>query len=284
MFIRFSPPPYRIRHRLNTSAGDRDTCTPLRLRTSLVMDPRQHEQDFSGANPQRVGGNFGFNGIQNDPFSSFVHTDNEPAFDPAWSNPAFPSQQQHINGFDQGNHAWTPNPYQSPNFLATPDYGVPQREYDQQFSRSPSAFGYGGFDPGQTQSFSEPNPYDNPLGFDHGPLNNSAQYEYPGSAALAQTHETISPQALQNYPASFPQTSADDSRQVSHCSLADFLILPISSTLTSGSLTMPTTTPLCLCVGLPRLNHLCIEVLIGVVLQMRHQTQLLQEACISSPL
>jgi len=182
------------------------------------MDSRQQIQGYSGANTQRAGGSYGFNGIQNDHYNSFVNEveENDSAFESSWNNPAIPPQQQHVNGFEQGNHDWQPNTYQS---FGRPQYGIPPRDYDRPFSRSPSTFTFPTLDPNQSQTFSSnsydnTNPYENPL-YGHGPLNN-AQFEYPGPAGLQeQQHNTISPQALQTYPSFLPQSGADESQQVS---------------------------------------------------------------------
>lgn len=189
------------------------------------MDPRQQAQAYSSANTQRNGENYGFNGIQNDAFNSFVNTDNDSAFEPSWSHPAIPTQQQHANGFEQGSHAWQSNAYQSSNFLGTPNYGVAAREYDPPYSRSPSTFNYSTLDPNQSQTFSSnsydnSNPYENPL-YGHSALNNSAQFEFSGAAGLReQQHDTISPQALQTYPGFLPHSVSDERQQVSLLSSA----------------------------------------------------------------
>jgi hypothetical protein len=178
------------------------------------MDPRQQTQSYSGATQQRAEGNYGFNGIQNDHFNSFVNEEPDSAFESSWNNPTIPPPQQHVNGFEQGNHAWQPNAYQSSNF----QYEAPSRDYDQSYSRSPSTYNFPALDPIQGQTFStnsyvNPNPYENPL-YGHGPLNNG-QFDYPGPAGLQeQQHNTISPQALQTYPGFLPQSIADESQQV----------------------------------------------------------------------
>lgn len=184
------------------------------------MDPRHHSQDISGANTQRTGSNYAFNGAQNDPFNSFVHTDNESAFDSSWGNQNLPTQQHSLNGFDQSNHAWAQNPYQPSGFLGASGFGAASREFEQPYSRSPSSFNYQGFDPNQSHTFpsnlyDHQNPYENSLGYSNSSLNPNAQYEYPDPSGPQRSHETISPQALQNYPASFPNSTNDDNRQVS---------------------------------------------------------------------
>jgi len=179
------------------------------------MDPRQQNQGYSGSVPQQVGGNYAFSGVQNDAFSSFVHTDNESAFDSSWNTQSYPAQQQPINGFDQGSHNWQQNSYQSSNLMPMSDYGVPPRDYDQPYPRSPAPFDYSAFISNPNSTFS-PSEYDNSLGYGQIPLNTNARYDYTGQQGLQQQHHgTISPQALQSYPDSFPPTTGEDSRQVS---------------------------------------------------------------------
>ena len=180
------------------------------------MDPRQQNQDFQGNSTQRVGASYSFNGTQNDSFSTFVNTENDNAFDPPWNAQAFPTNQQPVNGFDQGNHGWQQHPYQSTNLISMNNYGIQPRDYEQSYPRSPVPFDYPGFDSSNNQTFS-PSAYDSSLNFGQVPLTSNPQYEFPGQQGIQhqQHHETISPQALQNYSTSFPQPPTEDPRQVS---------------------------------------------------------------------
>lgn len=188
------------------------------------MDPRQQTQAYSGANTQRPGGSYGFNGLLNDQFSSF-NEDHDSAFESSWNNQAIPQQQQHVNSFEQGSHAWQPAAYQSTNYPSTQSFGVQSREFEQPYSRSPSNFHYPSIDPNQSQtyppstSYDSANPYEDPL-YGHGPLTNGAQFEYPAPAGLhQQPHNTISPQALQAYPTFLPQSAPDLNQKVSSSNL-----------------------------------------------------------------
>ena len=180
------------------------------------MDGRQQAQDYAGSDTQRGSGGYAYNNVQTDPFNTFVNTDNDSAFESSWGNQNLPPQQSSINSFDQGNHNWQQSPYQPSSFLGAPNYGAASREYDQQYSRSPSSFNYPSFDPNQNQAFAQYEtptlPYDSAL---YESLNNSPQFEYPGSTGLQQPHNTISPQALQTYPSSFNQPADDESNHVS---------------------------------------------------------------------
>ena len=178
------------------------------------MDPRQQSQEYGGNNaPSTAGGNYGFNTGQNDPFNSFVHTDNDSAFDSSWNTQAFPAQQHPINNYDHGNQPWQQNPYQSSSALPLHNYGGQSNEYDQIYSRNPaSSFNYSGFDPSTSQAFSA-SPFDSALNYGQMPLSNATPYDYSAPQGFSQHNETISPQALQNYP--FPPTKTEEIRQAS---------------------------------------------------------------------
>ena len=176
------------------------------------MDPRQQSQDYGASNASSAtGANYAFNAGQSDPFNSFVHTDNDSAFDSSWNPQAFPAQQQPINGFDHSNQSWQQNPYQTSNSLHMHNFGAQSADYDQIYSRNPTSFNYSGFDPNTNQTFS-PSPFDNALTYAQIPLSNPASYDYSPPQAFQQHNETISPQALQNYP--FPTSKTEELRQV----------------------------------------------------------------------
>ena len=178
------------------------------------MDSRQQTAGFNASGPQPASGNYAFNGVHSDAFSSFVHTDNDSAFDASWNAQPYSGPQQSISGFDQGNQGWPQNPYQSSNLLPLSDYGASSRDFNSSYPRSPAAFDYGyASNPNQTFSPSE---FDNTLGYGQLPLNNNSQYDYNGTHGIAQPHsETISPSALQSYPDSFSSIGGDENRQVS---------------------------------------------------------------------
>ena len=180
------------------------------------MDPRQQGQEYGGNNSHRAAGaNYGFNSNQNDPFNSFVHADNESAFDSSWNPQAFQPQQQQqqqpINSFDPGNQPWQQNPYQSSNALPMHNYGGQPSDYDQIYSRNPAPYAYPGFDPNTSQAFS-PSPFDSALNYAQLPLSSGPQYDYSGPQGFPQHNETISPQALQNYP--LPPSKTEEARPV----------------------------------------------------------------------
>ena len=158
-----------------------------------------------------AGGSYAFNSSQNDPFNSFVNTDNESAFDSSWNTQAFPSQKQPINCFDPFNQSWQQNPYQSSNSLPIHNYGNQPNNFDQIYSRNPAYSNYPSFDPSPSQAFAS-SPFDSALSYGQIPLTNGTSYGYPAPQGFPQPNETISPQALQNY--SFPQTKTEESHQV----------------------------------------------------------------------
>lgn len=188
------------------------------------MDPRQQNADYGGNNtPSAAGGNYAFNSGQHDPFNSFVHTDNDSAFDSSWNTQGFPAQQQPINNFDHGNQPWQQNPYPSSNSLPMHNYGGQPGDYDQIYSRNPPAFNFTGFDPNTSQAFS-PSPFDSALNYGQLPLSNPPPYDYAPPQGFPQHNETISPQALQNY--SFSPTKTEELRQVCRVLLNTFLRQP----------------------------------------------------------
>ena len=245
------------------------------------MDQRQHNQEYIGNNPQRVGGNFGFNGGQNDPFNSFASADNENAFDAAHWNQTFPAHQQSVNGFGHGNHVWQQNPYQSSSMLQMPNYGVqPGGGYDQAYSRSPAPFNYPSFDSNPSQVYSPP-AFDNAMAYGQMPLNNSTQYDYPGQQNFQQSQETISPQALQNYPI-FPQNTAEENRQVRYFSRVDDRLFTRGSTLMKGSPNIRIMTLLCLYGELLLLAQFLHLTKTGLKFRLSLQIQCIKMVCVSS--
>ncbi|KAL6721369.1 hypothetical protein ACLMJK_000472 [Lecanora helva] len=203
------------------------------------MDPRQQPQEYSGSNAQHAGSSYNFNSVQNDPFSTFVNTDNDSAFESSWTNQTLPIHQQQINGFDQGNQNWQQTSYQSSSFLDAPSYGNP-RDYEQQYSRSPASFNYQNFDNGRNQSLGTnnyeipSNTYADPL---YAQLRNNSHFDYSAPTGLQQHHATISPQALQTYP--FNQSAADDSQHTHQAHYGPNLPVPRPSTTSAGLPTGP---------------------------------------------
>ncbi|KAL8686751.1 MAG: hypothetical protein Q9218_006892 [Villophora microphyllina] len=152
---------------------------------------------------------YGFNGPQNDSFNSFLNNDNDPSFNPSWDSQPFNSHAEPTNPYTQSGHGWHQNPASTTNYQQTPNFGVHSAIYDQRYSRSPAPFDYSGFNPNQDPAISGP-PYDHSFTYAHPPLPTHDQYglsrthSYQQNQQQAQ-NQTISPQALQNYPAGFAQ-------------------------------------------------------------------------------
>lgn len=181
------------------------------------MDPRhQNHENGNNQDNQSMTGNYGYNFAQNDSFNSFLQPDQEPSFNAPWDAEAFSNPHEPINGFNQGNHGWHQNPIQPSNLLPVSNHGVHSRPFDQTYSRSPASFNYSGFQSHPGHTLATPS-YDTSLGYGHLPLNEESQFDYSRPQSFQRTSnqsQTISPQALQNYPTSFTQ-DAQHQRQVS---------------------------------------------------------------------
>ena len=181
------------------------------------MDGRHQNHDNGNhQDNQSMSGSYGYNFAQNDAFSSFLQPDQDTSFNAPWETDAFSNAQEPINSFSQGNHGWHQNPIQPSNLLPVSNHGAHSRPFDQTYSRAPTSFNYPGFQqhPGHTLSTS---PYDASLPYGHLPLNEGSQFDYGRHQPFQRTSnpaQTISPQALQNYPTSFTQ-DAQHQRQVS---------------------------------------------------------------------
>ena len=161
------------------------------------MDPRQQNQQYpSNNNASQGSANYQFNGPHTDPFHAFVNLDDGPGFDTSWNSQAFSNHQPPIGGFDQEHQGWQSNPYQNSNQIPMPTYGVPPRDFDQTYSRTPASFNYSAFGHDQNQPFVAPG-FDNSLDYSHIPIND--RFDLSGSGPHGQSNETISPQALQTY-------------------------------------------------------------------------------------
>lgn len=188
------------------------------------MDSRHQNHDQPAQSAIRE--NYPFSSAQNDGFNSFLHTENESAFNNPWESETFSDPQEPINGFNP-NHSWNANTMQQPNYLSVSNYGV-QPRLDQTFSAGPS-FNYAGFDPRSNLTMPSPS-FDPSLSYAHMPLNDDSSFTFAsrqGFPTATKPSETISPQALQNYPATSTPGHISESRPVS-C-FAGFTINIISS-------------------------------------------------------
>lgn len=178
------------------------------------MDPRNQNQDHQSNHAMRD--TFAFNSTHNDTFNSFLHPDTDSSFNTSWDPETFADPQESINGFNQSNHSWNQNTLQPSNLLSTQNYGVQTRNLDQTFSGNPSAFNYPGFDsrPNLTIPTSTFNPN---IAYGQLPLNDDGSFGFsaaPNYQRVTKPSETISPQALENYPATFNHVQIPEARPV----------------------------------------------------------------------
>ena len=179
------------------------------------MDPRQGNQNFTAGGQSNGGPNYPYNGAQNDPFSSFINTEDEGAFDNTWQTPDYSSHQQPSNAFDQSSQSWHQSPYQTPgsNFLPMPQYNI-----DSRYAAGESGFQFSSFNSNPVQEFASreslpPSTYTNESSYDHGPLSNDTHFQYSGPQELEEASATISPRAIESYP-NYPPASFGEGSQV----------------------------------------------------------------------
>lgn len=178
-----------------------------------MMDSRHPNQD-SNQHPN----NYAFNPSHNDTFNSFLHADNDPSFNNSWDPDAFADPQDSINGFNPGNTTWDQSALQSSHLLPVSNYGVQPRNLDQTFSGNPSSFNYSNFDSRANLSIAPS--ADNTWAYGHVPLTDDSNFDFTRSQSYQRPPkqtETISPQALQNYPATFNHVQIPEPRPVSLC-------------------------------------------------------------------
>ncbi|KAL8699175.1 MAG: hypothetical protein Q9201_006152 [Fulgogasparrea decipioides] len=167
----------------------------------------QHPSNAQDDNPLRAP--YGYGGSHNDSFNSFLNNDHDPTFNQSWDSQPFDSHPESATPYDQSGHGWHQNALQTAKFQHMPNYGIHNGIYDQNYSRSPASFEYPGFNPNRAPAISGP-PYDHTFTYGHPSLSNHDQYGYPRNSPFQpsqqQAHnQTVSPQALQNYPAGYPQ-------------------------------------------------------------------------------
>lgn len=170
---------------------------------------------------------YGYNESQNDSFNSFLNTDNEPTFNQPWSSQPFSSHPESTNSYDPSGHGWPQNALSAPHAQGVTNYGIHGGGlYDQNYSRSPAAFDYSGFNANRNPALSGP-PYDHTFTYSQPSVQNHDQYGFPKGHGFQQSlqqtqNQTISPQALQNYSTAYQQNHAQ--RMPSVC-------MPISMSL-----------------------------------------------------
>lgn len=181
-----------------------------------LMDPRhQNQNSLPEDHPLRVP--FGFNPAQHDPFNPIFGHESDSTFNPAWDTETFRTPVEPTSGFDQSGHGWHPNSLQTSNLFSGSNYTVQPGAYDQTYSRNPTSFNYSSFNSAPSHALAL-QAYDSSLSYNQLPLTEDGQFDFSRSQGFQRAptqSQTISPQALQNYPNAFQQHPAQPIRQVS---------------------------------------------------------------------
>jgi hypothetical protein len=151
-----------------------------------------------------------YNHAINDAFNAYLHSDTETSFNHNW-DPA-----ESIQTYGATSNSWNPNVlHTTPGLLSGPDFGMQSRNFDQTYSRT-QPVEYDAFPPSNpaltTSSF---DPTFVPYG--HLPLPDDGNFDFSHQAfrTVTRPSDTISPQALQAYPAAtFSRVQIPDSRPV----------------------------------------------------------------------
>ncbi|KAL8647878.1 MAG: hypothetical protein Q9226_006247 [Calogaya cf. arnoldii] len=153
---------------------------------------------------------YGYSGPPTDSFNSFLNNSNDPNFNPTWDPQPYNRPTEPSGSYDQGGHGWPTNTLQPSSLQHVPNYNIHNGIYDQSYnSNSPVPFDYSSFNPNRTSANTAP-PYDHSFTYGHPSLPNHDQYGFPRAFQQSQQqpqNQTISPQALQNYPAGYQQTN-----------------------------------------------------------------------------
>lgn len=164
---------------------------------------QSHANQYNAANAQNNGpANYAYNQNQNDPFQSFIHTEDDGAFDNSWQTPEFSTHQPANNiEYEQTTQPWHQASYQAPDS----NYLLAQYNVDPRYSTTGSNFQYPSYDPRTSQDFSarsnaQPTPYHEGSGFNSDALSHGPPYQYPRPQETEQTSQTISPAAITSYP------------------------------------------------------------------------------------
>ncbi|KAG8529457.1 uncharacterized protein KY384_006094 [Bacidia gigantensis] len=159
--------------------------------------------------------NYQYNNTQSDPFNSFIHTEDDGAFDNTWQAPDFSAHQQPSQAFDQNSQQWPHNAYQppEPNYLPMPQFNV-----DQRYSNPASNYQYPEFNSNPSPQFAsrdslEQSVYQRTADFNPNALSNETPYRFSGPPEFEQSSQTISPAAIESYP-NISNASLDTSRNL----------------------------------------------------------------------
>ena len=194
------------------------------------MDQAHANQYNGGAGQNNGPQNIQYNQAQNDPFQSFINTDDDNAFDNTWQSPDFSHQPTSTNNeYDHNVQQWPQHTSYQPadtNFLPMSQYGV-----DPRYAGSGSNFQYPTFDSHHTQGFPgrqslQPSSYAAPSDFSSNSLSNGPPYQYSRSPDTEHASQTISPSAITSYPdlSEAPFNNADV-RTTEHFTVVVFSIM-----------------------------------------------------------
>lgn len=165
-----------------------------------MMDSRHQSQDHNQHTH-----NFSFSTPPNDAFTSFLHSDTDPTYGNTWDTEAFHDPEDSINGFNSGSSTWGQTTLQPSQLLPASSYGTQSRSLDQTFSGNPTSY-----------SFSGPS-FDNTLSYGSPLTDEPNNFEFTRNQPFQRTSkpsDTVSPQALQNYPGTFSNVQIPEARPV----------------------------------------------------------------------
>ncbi|KAI4175672.1 MAG: hypothetical protein LQ348_006140 [Seirophora lacunosa] len=185
--------------------------------------PPNNAQD---EHPLRVA--YGYNDSQNDSFNSYLNPDTESTFNQPWNAQSFNPHVETSNPYESSGQNWSHNSLAAPSIQGVTNYGVPDGIYSHNYSRSPAAFEYPPFNSNRNPALSGA-PYDHAFAYGPPSIQTHDQYGFPKGHSFQQNvqqtqSQTISPQALQNYPAGYQQNHAQ--RQLSNQSSIDPALVP----------------------------------------------------------
>lgn len=175
-----------------------------------MMDSRQQGQDPNQHNQHAH--NYSFSTPPNDTFS-FLHSDADPTYSNTWDTEAFHDPQDSINGFHSGSSTWDQTTIQPGQLLPTSSYGTQSRNLDQTFSGNPTPYTFSG------------SSFDNTLSYGPTLIDDTTNFEFTRNQPFERNpkqSETVSPQALQNYPGTFSNVQISEARPVSPTNCLSF--------------------------------------------------------------
>lgn len=174
---------------------------------SRLHNPSEHEGfafqgDPSFSSDHKVG------------FDEFFPPATQNAFGVQWPAGNFATPQDAVNGYGPAAQTWPENPPQNTTSLSTSNFaGNP----NQVFSRVPGAYEYPNFESRPTTALSNPT-FDSPLGFAQVSSNIDPRLSFGSPQQTFQPapnqHQTVSPQALQNYPNAYDAVNAPATQKV----------------------------------------------------------------------